>query len=333
MPRAARFYEREGPDGVTVDKIDRPTPAADQVVVEVEAAGVNRVDTVFTRGGFENVYPNSRLRPPSLPHTLGSDFAGTVVETGETVRGFDEGDRVLGAGLGAKFPGTYAEYVFAPVAHVAHLPDNVGFKEAAGVGHSGVTTWNGLVIHGDLKPTEDCLIHGGSGGVGHIAVQLADVMGSDVIATAGSEDHIERIRELGAKDAFNYNLDREVLKEKVLAISDGGPDLVFDYHVHEYLEFDLEIIPLNGRIIVVEGAETSFDHQHLRLALWKDAKIQATGMFNNPDISGTLANLVQLMAGGDLTIEVARTYSLDEASEALKDIEEESYNGKLIIEP
>jgi NADPH:quinone reductase-like Zn-dependent oxidoreductase len=333
MPRAVRFHEREGPDSVVVDEVEKPTPGADQVVIEVAAAGVNRVDTVFTRGGFEGVYPHSRLMPPRLPHTPGSDCSGTVVAVGEAVRAFEEGDRVLAAGLGARFPGTYAEYVFAPTSQVAHLPEGISFQEGAGVGHSGVTAWNGLVIHGELKPTETCLIHGGSGGVGHIAVQLAAAMGADVVATAGSEERLERIRGLGATDAFDYNLDREDLKEKVLAATNGGPNVVLDYHLNHYLEFDLEVIPLNGRIVVVEGGDSSLDHQHLRLALWKDARIQATGMFNNPDISRTLSSLARLMVRGDLTIDVGRTYDLEEASQALKDVEQESYTGKLLIQP
>lgn len=333
MPRAARFHERGGPDSVVVEEVDKPTPEPNHVVIEVVAAGVNRVDTVFTRGGFEGVYPHSRLRPPRLPHTPGSDCSGRVVAVGDAVREFEEGDRVLAAGLGARFPGTYAEYVFAPSSQVAHLPDEVSFQSAAGVGHSGVTAWNGLVIHGDLEPTDGCLIHGGSGGVGHIAVQLADVMGADVVATAGSRERLDRIRELGAIAALDYNLDRDELKEKIVSATNGGPDVVLDYHLHHYLEFDLEIIPLNGRIVVVEGGETSFDHQHLRLALWKDAHIQATGMFNNPDISNTLGNLAHLMAQGDLTVDIARTYDLDEAPQALKDVEDDRYLGKLIVEP
>lgn len=331
--RAVRFHERDGPENVVVEEVDKPSPAADQVVIEVAAAGVNRVDTVFTRGGFEGVYPHSRLMPPRLPHTPGSDCAGTVVAVGEAVRDFEAGDRVLAAGLGARFPGTYAEFVMSPAAQVAHLPEGISFQEAAGLGHSGVTAWNGLVIHGDLKPTETCLIHGGSGGVGHIAVQLAAAMGADVVATAGSDERLERIRGHGAMDAFNYNLDREELKEKIVAATGGGPNLVLDYHLHEYLEFDLEIIPLNGRIVVVEGGDAAMDHQHLRLALWKDANIQFTGMFNNPDISRTLRNLTRLMVRGDLTVEVGRTYGLDEASQALQAVEDESYVGKLIIQP
>lgn len=333
MPLAARFHERGGPDSVRVEEVQLPEIGTDQLRVEVEAAGVNRVDTVFSRGGFEDVYPYSRLRPPRLPHTPGSDFAGTVVEVGSNVRDFEVGDRVLGAGLGAKFPGSYAEYVTAPVAHVAHLPASVPFKEAAGVGHSGVTAWNGLIIHGNLKPTESCLIHGGSGGVGHIAVQIGATMGADVVATAGAAERVERIRELGAIDAFEYTLEHDELRERVFETLPNGPDMILDYHVDKYLELDLELIPLNGRIIVVEGGDAEFDETHLRLALWKDATIQGTGMFNNPDISDTLSRLAKLMARGDLSIEVARTYQLEEVSDALKAVEADSYVGKLIIEP
>ncbi|RQH02397.1 quinone oxidoreductase family protein [Natrarchaeobius oligotrophus] len=331
--RAVRFHERSGSDALTVEEVDEPSPAPGQILVDVEAAGVNRVDAVFAEGGFSEVYPHSRLQPPRLPHIPGSDFAGTVEAVGDGVRRFDVGDRVFGAGLGAKFPGTYAEKVAAPVSNVAHLPDGVSFESGAAIGHAGVTAWHSLVHHADVEPGDYCLVHGGSGGVGHVAVQLAAALGSRVVATAGSAEAREVIRELGAVDALDYAQSHDDLRESILDATEGGVDVILDYHLDDYFELDIEVSNLNGQVVVVEGGETGIDHQHLRLALWKDLTIQAAGMFNIPDMSAALTRLGRLLEDESLTVEIDRRFDLDEASEAQKAVENESYVGKLVIVP
>ncbi|MFB6270899.1 MAG: alcohol dehydrogenase catalytic domain-containing protein, partial [Halobacterium sp.] len=170
--RAVRLAEHGGPDVLHVDDVERPSPGPGEVLLEVAAAGVNPVDTYFREGSYD---------PVGLPFTPGVDYAGTVVETGPDVEGFEVGDDVYGTGIGnASYQGAYAEYAVVPTDRTVALPDGVDLTEAGAAGVAAVTAWRALVDHGDLDPAEDALIHGGSGGVGHAAVQIAAAVSARV---------------------------------------------------------------------------------------------------------------------------------------------------------
>ena len=187
--RAVRLHDHGGPDVLEVEDTDRPDPGPDELLVEVAAAGVNPVDAYFRDGSYE---------PVGLPFTPGVDVSGTVAATGEGVDEFAEGDRVFGTGIGnAGYQGAYAEYAVVPTDRIVHLPDDADLTEAGAAGVAAVTAWRALVDHADLTPAEHCLVHGGSGGVGHAAVQVADAVSARVITTARAEYH-DALAELGA---------------------------------------------------------------------------------------------------------------------------------------
>jgi NADPH2:quinone reductase len=322
--QVARFHEHGEEDVLTVEDIERPNPAAGEILVETEAIGVNHVDTLFRKG----VFP-----PPGLPHIPGSDFAGIVTEVGEQVTEYEVGDRVNGAGLGGDRPGTYAEFVTAPVERVAHLPEAVSFDEGAAVGHVGVAAWQAVIHHGDLQAAETCLIHGGGGGLGHIAVQLAAASGGTVITTEAEQETRDRLLDLGADAAFDFR--RDDLADAVLEVDQ--PDLIVDYHFDNYVDFDLVNIAHSGRISILEftaeeGGEAVIGQSTLRQALLKDVTIQLIGIYN-ADISAVLQSLNKLTANGDLHVEVAGTYDLDDAAQAQHDIVEELFLGSLVLKP
>ncbi len=316
--RAVRYHEHGGPDVLQVEEIDRPEPEDDEILVAVRAAAVNPVDTYFREGSYQ---------PGDLPWIPGSDFAGTVEAVGDDVEGFEEGDRVFGTGLGNSRQGTCAEYVTTPTDTIAHLPDGVGFDEGAAVALVGVTAWRALIDHGNLEPAETCLVHGGSGGVGHIAVQLAAATGARVITTASEEYH-ERLEAIGADTVLDYH--RDDLADAVEEA--GAPDVILDHRLDDYLQFDADVAKTGARIVGIGNNDAKAGFENVSAARSKELAITLMSMYNTPDISAVLVRLARLVADGEVAPEIARTYSLDEVDEAQRDVLEKSFLGKFIVE-
>ncbi len=320
--RAARLREHGGPDVFSVEEIHRPDPGPDEVLIEVAAAGVNPVDTYFRDGSYT---------PVELPFTPGVDVAGTVAAVGADVDGFASGDRVFGTGIGnAAHQGSYAEFATAPVDSIVQLPDGVDLVEAGGAGVVAGTAWRALIEHAELKPAERCLIHGGSGGVGHAAVQIAAATGAHVIATAAPAYH-DRVESLGADAVFDYA--RDDLADAVRDESDGGVDVILDHRLDDYLQFDAEVAATGGRVVGIGENDPVVGFQDDGAARSSEVNYQFMILFNAPDIRRILDGVGYLMGQDDLSIEVAETYGLDEAADAQIDVMEESFLGKLVIVP
>ncbi len=310
--RTIRYHETGGPETLAIEAVDRPDPGCSDVLVEVRAASVNPVDVSFREGEY----------PTDLPATAGMDVAGVVAATGADVTAVEAGDRVCATGVG----GAYADYALAPAGNVAVLPDAVSFAEGAAVGLAGVTAWQAVVHYGSPTPTETVLLHGGSGGVGHVGVQLAALAGAQVVATAGAEDRRERVRELGADAALDY--DRDDLGTAVREV--GTPDLVVDHRPETYFELDIDLLSAGGTLVLIEG-EFPETGSAVRSRI-KDLTIQAASGLNAADVGAVLGDLVGLVAAGRLTVEVARTYPLEEAAEAQRAVVEDRYVGKLVVD-
>lgn len=321
--KAVRYHEHGGTDVLTIDEVDRPEPGANEVLVENRAVGINHVDTLFREGIFT---------PASLPAIPGSDFAGVVIELGSDVTDFAVGDRVVGAGLGGDRPGSYAEYVVAPTDRLAQLPASVDFTEGAGMGHVGTAAWQAVIHHGELEPGEIFLVHGGGGGLGHIAVQLAAAAGATVITTEAEAETREQLEVLGADATFDFR--RDDLADAILDV--GEPDLIVDYHFDRYVDFDIEHIAHGGRISVLEysteeDGEATIAQSTLRAGILKDVDIQLIGIFN-AEIGTVLGRLARLVEAGDLRIEVAATYDLADVTQAHRDIVESVTFGKRVFD-
>jgi NADPH2:quinone reductase len=324
--RAVRFHDHGGPEVLTDEEIDRPSPQSQEVLVEIHAAGVNPVDTYFREGAYE---------PFTLPLVPGADFAGEVLETGSAVEGFAPGDRVYGTGIGRDHHGGYAECAAVPADRLVALPDGVDMTVAGAAGVAGVTAWRALVDHASLEPGESCLIHGGSGGVGHVAVQLAAATGAQVLTTA-SPDYHDRLAELGADAVFDYS--RTDLADAVREVAGGvggtdGVDVILDHRLDEYLQFDADVAATGARVVGIGEQSPQVGFENDGVARSKDVSYQFMVMFNTPDFRVPLARLAHLMSVGDLTIDIAREYELDEAGEAQRAVLEESVLGKLVLVP
>ena len=319
--RAVTLHSHGGPAVLEVTEIDRPSPGGHELLVEVAAAGVNPVDTYFRDGSYE---------PVGLPFTPGVDVAGTVVGVGEFVDGFEPGDRVFGTGIGnGTHQGAYAEFATVPEDQVVRLPDAVGLREAGAAGVVAGTAWRALVDHAALSPAEYCLVHGGSGGVGHAAVQIADAVHARVVTTARPEYH-DALAGLGAETVLDYA--RDDLAEAVVEASDGGVDVVLDHRLEDYLQFDADVAAEGCRVVGIgENAEPGFER--VGAARSKDVSYQFMSLFNAPDLTAILQGVAHLMEAGALSIEIARRYDLDEAATAQQAVMADSVFGKLVIEP
>ena len=320
--RAVRLETHGGPDVLSVANIDQPTPAADELLVEVAAAGVNPVDTYFRDGSYD---------PVDLPFTPGVDVAGEVVDTGADVTDFEAGDRVYGTGIGnATQQGAYAEFATIPTDRVVTLPDGADMTEAGGAGVVGVTAWRALVDHAGLDPAEHCLIHGGSGGVGHAAVQLGAAVSAQVITTASSTYH-DRLEDLGAATVLDYS--QSDLRSAVTEASDGGVDVVLDHRLDDYLQFDADVAATGARVVGIGENSPDPAFSNDGAARSKDVSYQFMSMFNTPDLRVPLRGVAHLMDVDALSISVAESYGLEEAADAQRDVMSESFLGKLVIEP
>ncbi|WP_411964167.1 NADPH:quinone reductase [Haloferax sp. YSMS24] len=320
---AVRFHEHGGRDVLQVDDIDTPEPQADEVLVEVAAAGVNPVDTYFRTGE----YP-----PLGLPMIPGVDVAGTVSAVGPNVTDFEEGDAVVGTGIGnQQYYGSYTEFATVPTDRLAVLPDDADLVAAGGAGVAGVTAWRALVDHGEMQLGETVLIHGGSGGVGHAAVQLAAAAGAHVIATAAPKYH-DRVSELGADVVLDY--DRDDLAEAVTDAAKGdGVDLTLDHRLDDYMQFDADVATTGGRVVGIGENDPQVGFDVSSSARGKDLQITMMSMFNTPELAAPLREIAGMVDAGDFEIDVARTYDLDEAAEAHRAVMEDSFLGKLVITP
>lgn len=319
---AVKVHEHGGPETLELDEVDRPEPTAHQLLIEMEAAGVNPVDTYFREGS----YP-----PVEMPFTPGVDFAGTVVEAGSHVSDFSPGDPVFGTGIGnMDYQGAYAEYAVVPESRTVHRPAGVSATQAGAAGVAACTAWRALVDHADLNPAEQCLVHGGSGGVGHAAVQLAAAVHANVISTAAPDYH-DAVSALGADTVLDYG--RDDLADAVLEASGGGVDVTLDHRLDDYLQFDADVAATGGRVVGIGENSPDPAFTNDGAARSKDVNYQFMSLFNTPDLRVPLRGVGSLLERGALEISIHEQYGLAEAGEAQRAVMEESFLGKLVIEP
>ena len=246
---AVRIGAGEGPEALRPQQVLVPRPGPGEVLIRVTAAGVNYADVLQRQGR----YPP----PPGVTDVPGLEVAGTIVATGEGVSRWQVGEAVC-----ALLPGGgYAEYVVAAEGDCLPLPETLSLEEAAALPEALFTVWANVIERGRLKKGETFLVHGGAGGIGHIAIQVAREMGARVFATAGSVENVALCRELGAELAINY---READFEAVLRDHLGrrGIDVVLDHIGGDYVEKHLRLAARGGRIVNIaylKGARVEID--------------------------------------------------------------------------
>lgn len=313
---------------LAVRQIDRPVPGQGQVLVRVNAAGVNPLDTKIAAGAGAHARQ-------ALPAVLGLDLAGTVVELGEAVEGFTIGQEVFGmpGGIGGA-QGTMAEYVAVDARLIAVKPHTLDMREAAALPLVFITAWEGLVDRANVRAGQRVLIHGGAGGVGQVAVQLAKARGADVYAT-GSAGSLDFIRSLGAT-AIDYQA--QSVEDYVEHYTAGeGFDIVYDTVGGSTLDASFKAVKAySGHVLSCLG----WGQHSLAPLSFKSATY--SGVFSlAPMLTGKgrehhgaiLREAAALANAGQLTIRVDRQhFALPDVNEAFRQVAEVRGKGKTVIQ-
>jgi NADPH2:quinone reductase len=321
--RAVRFHDHGPADVLQVDTVERPTPAAAEVLIEVHASCVNPIDTKIRAG--------QPTPPGGLPQTVGSDVAGTVAAVGDEVEQFAVGDRVVGTGFGLADPGTTAEYVAVDADRLAPLPTGVDATDAAAAAMVFSTAWRALIDRGELQAGEVCLIHGATGGVGHAAVQVADAAGATVIGTVRSDAAAAALQSWGATP---LRTDEPPLSEQLTAAAPEGVDVVLDPFPEAHLATDLDVLARGGRVVVISqhGDVTLSAGQTFGAMLGDHTLTFMSIMASADEHSRLLGEVVDGLEDGRFHPVIAHRYRLAETADAHRALEAGGTTGKLAIE-
>ncbi|MFC7359006.1 NAD(P)H-quinone oxidoreductase [Nocardioides astragali] len=310
-----------GPDVLSVGELADPRPAAGEVLIDVVATAVNRADTL-QRQGF---YPP----PHGAPETLGLECSGRIAELGEGVEGWSVGDEVCALLAG----GGYAARVAVPVGQVMQVPAGVSLVEAASLPEVAATVWSNVFMTAHLQKGERFLVHGGAGGIGTMAIQLAAARGAEVFATAGSPDKLELCRSLGASRAIDYREEDfvEVLQEA------GGADVILDNMGAKYLGRNVSALATGGRLVVIGMQGGTKGELDISALLRKRASVAATALRSRPLAEkaaiccGVVENVWPLVASGSVRAVVETAMPLDDVARAHQLMEDGGRAGKIVL--
>ncbi len=309
-------------------EVAQPEVKDGHVLVKIAASSVNTVDTMIRKMGKD--LPLS----PDTPAILGMDFAGTVEAVGDGVKDYSIGDEIYGCAGGlADLPGTLAENIVADSNLIAHKPKNLSMREAAALPLVAITAYEGLIRAG-IKQGQKVLVHGGSGGVGHVALQLAKHFGAEVYSTGGGEKQMALIEQLGAT-AINYKT--ETVEQYVSKHTNGaGFDLVFDSVGGANLANSFEAAALNGQI----ASTVSLCELDLSVAHFKGLSLHVVFMlipmlhnFKREKHAEILRKLTQIVESGGLKpVLDEKRFSLEEVGQAHVRLESGQAIGKVVVE-
>jgi len=309
-------------------EVKKPAIKLGHVLVKIAASSVNTVDTMIRKMGTD--LPLS----PEAPAILGMDFAGTVEEVGDDVKEYVVGDEVYGcAGGVTDLPGTLAEYIVADIKLIANKPKNLSMRQAAAIPLVGITAYEGLTRAG-VTNGQKVLIQGGSGGVGHLAIQLAQNFGAEVYATDSGEKSLNLIKKLNAT-AIDYR--KENIEGYVGKYTDGaGFDVVFDTVGGENLTNSFEAAALNAQIsTTVSLVEIDLTPVHFK-GLSLNVVFMLIPMLHNykrEQHGEILQKLAEIIEAGKLQPTVDDThFSLEEAGKAHAHLESGNAIGKVVVE-
>lgn len=313
-----------GPEALILAERPLPVVGADDVLIEVAAAGVNRADILQRRGH----YPS----PPGAPSNPGLEVAGTVAALGHNVTEFKLGDAVCALLQG----GGYSEYCTVQSGQVLPVPGKLTLIEAAALPEAYFTVWSNVFEFGRLQPGETLLVHGGSSGIGASAIQLAAMLGSTVYATAGSDDKCRFCEQLGAARAVNYKT-QDFVAEMAEATGKAGVNVVLDMVGGSYLERNVKVLAMEGRLVIIAtqaGREGSLDMSRVmqRRLIVTGSTLRARSVeFKQRIKEKLLRHVWPLLAQGSLLPIVDRVFSLSDAAQAHSYMESGAHKGKIVL--
>jgi putative PIG3 family NAD(P)H quinone oxidoreductase len=319
--RAVIVSEPGGPEVLTVTELPDPTPGENEVVVDLVATAVNRADTM-QRQGF---YPP----PPGVSEVPGLECSGIVSAIGPGAEKWSVGDQVCALLAG----GGYAEKVLVPAGQVMPVPAGVDLVTAGALPEVACTVWSNVFMIAGLQPRETLLVHGGAGGIGTMAIQLAHALGSKVVVTAGSEEKLELCRTLGADVAINYK--EQDFVEELKAI--GGADVILDNMGAKYLGRNVEALAIEGRLVIIGMMGGTVGELNIAKLMSKRGAVITTTLRARPveEKAAICASVVEhvwpLVAEGIVKVVVHTTLSLDQAGEGHRIMEASDHTGKIVL--
>lgn len=324
VPTAMRVIVVDDEKNLVVDEIPTPVPTAGEVLVRIEAAGINRADLMQRQG----LYPP----PPGITDVMGMEISGTVVALGPDVDGPAVGDEVCALMAG----GGYAEYAVVPAAQLLPVPAGVSLVDSAALPEVASTVWSTIVMDAGLKAGELLLVHGGGSGIGTHAIQVAKALGARVAVTVGSEGKAQRCRDLGADIVINY---REQDFATELA---GQVDVILDIMGGSYLPRNVDALGIGGRLVII-GMQGGFTGEvNVGALIGKRARIIGLNVRNRPLTGpGSKAEIVAavtadewpLVERGLITPVVSARLPLAEAEQGQALLESKDSVGKVLLLP
>jgi NADPH2:quinone reductase len=322
--RAIEISRPGGPEVLKPVERPRPSPKANEILIKVAAAGVNRPDVLQRTGN----YPV----PPDASDLPGLEVAGEVVEVGSSARQYKVGDKVCALVHG----GGYAEYCVAPEVQALPIPNGWTAEQAASLPETFFTVWANVYDRARLAPGETLLVQGGSSGIGVSAIQMAAATGNRVFATAGSEEKCAACVRLGAEKCFNYKT--QDWSAEVLAATGGkGVNVILDMVGGDYVPKELKCLADDGRLVFIAYLRGPKTELNIDAVMRKRLTISGSTLRPRPvEFKGALARSLRekiwpLIEAGRIKPEIYKTFPLEQASEAHRLMESSQHIGKLVL--
>jgi putative PIG3 family NAD(P)H quinone oxidoreductase len=321
---AITIPEPGGPEALVWDEVPDPVPGEGEVLIEVAASAVNRADLLQRKGFYDP--------PPGASPYPGLECSGRIAETGPGVAGWSVGDEVCALLSG----GGYAEKAVAPAGQLLPVPRGLGLAQAAALPEVTCTVWSNVFMISRLRPGETLLVHGGSSGIGTMAVQLAKAVGANVAVTAGTREKLEQCAALGADILINYR--EQDFVEEVRRATDGrGADVVLDNMGAQYLDRNVKVLAVNGRLAIIGMQGGVKGELNIGALLAKRASISATSLRVRPReektaiVAAVREHVWPLITGGRVRPVVDREIPMHDAAAAHRVLEESGHVGKVVL--
>ncbi len=324
--KAITIPEFGGPEAMVLSEVPDPEPRAGEVLVRVAAAGVNRADVLQRQGHY--------APPPGESDVPGLEVSGTIEALGDGVEGWSVGDEVCALLSG----GGYAELVRVPAGQLLPVPAGVSLINAAALPEVTCTVWSNVFLTANLQPGETLLVHGGSSGIGTMAIQLGRAIGAVVAVTAGSPEKLAACADLGAEVLVNYR--EEDFVERVMAATEGaGADVVLDNMGAKYLARNVAVLATGGRLVVIGMQGGTRAELDLGVLLRKRAAVIATSLRARPlgekatIVAAVREHVWPLIEAGEVRPVVMSRHPLADAAAAHRELEASAHIGKILLTP